>query len=271
MLDKFIHKVLRIPYTLAVYEKRRVKKPKATLVFLHGVGASGAAWDEVVKGLKDDAVDVFVVDLLGFGKSPKPEWAQYKASMQSAALAKTLLASRVSGHITVVGHSMGALIAVEFAKRYPAFVSGLVLCSPPLYDDKTSKYLPERDSQLKYAYRLATNYPEQLVKMSEFARKYGLVGGAFNITTDTVDDYISALKSAIINQTSLRDIAALKMPITITYGIFDPFIVSSHFKALAKKQENIHVRSFMGAHEIEGRYVPLVIDAIKKQVSIAPR
>ena len=266
MFDKFLHKVLRIPYTLAVYEKRRVKKPKATLVFLHGVGASGAAWDEVVKGLNNEHVDVFVVDLLGFGKSPKPEWAQYKASMQSAALAKTLLASRASGKITLVGHSMGALIAVEFAKRYPAFVNGLVLCSPPLYDDKTRKYLPERDLQLKYAYTLATNYPEQLIKMSEFARKYGLVGGAFNITSDTVDDYISALKSAIINQTSLRDIAALKMPITITYGVFDPFIVSGHFKTLAKNQPNIQVRSFMGAHEIEGRYVPFVVDAIRDEI-----
>jgi pimeloyl-ACP methyl ester carboxylesterase len=100
MLDRFIHKILRIPYTLAVYEKRRVKKPKATLVFLHGVGASGAAWDEVVKGLKDEHVDMFVVDLLGFGKSPKPEWAQYKASMQSAALAKTLLTRGVPGSVS---------------------------------------------------------------------------------------------------------------------------------------------------------------------------
>ena len=138
MLDRFIHKILRVSYTLAVYEKRRVKKPKATLVFLHGVGASGAAWDEVVKGLKDEHVDMFVVDLLGFGKSPKPEWAQYKASMQSAALAKTLLTRGVLGKVTLVGHSMGAIIAIGFAKRYTAAVKSLVLCSPPLYDDKTN-------------------------------------------------------------------------------------------------------------------------------------
>ena len=262
MLDRFIHKILRVPYTLAVYEKRRVKKPKATLVFLHGVGASGAAWDEVVKGLKDEHVDMFVVDLLGFGKSPKPEWAQYKASMQSAALAKTLLTRGVLGKVTLVGHSMGALIAIEFAKRYPAAVKSLVLCSPPLYDDKTNVYLPDRDQQLKLVYKMATKYPEQLIKMSEFVKKYGLVGGAFTITPDTVDDYISAVKSAIINQTSLEDIEKLPMPITITYGLFDPFIVSAHFKKLAKARENVQVRSFMGAHEIEGRYVPLVVDAI---------
>lgn len=266
MIDYIVHRLLRIPYTLHIYEKRKVKKAKATLVFLHGVGSSGAAWDQVLKKYEHASVNILVVDLLGFGKSPKPEWAQYSARMQSSALAKTLLSARTPGKVVLVGHSMGALIAIEFAKRYPLIVQSLVLCSPPLYDDKTRKYLPDRDQQLKALYTTVTKYPDQLIKMSEFAKKYGLVGKAFFITQETVDDYISAIKAAIINQTSLKDIAKLKMPIAITYGTIDAFIVNSHFKKLAKTSSNVKLYSFIGGHEVEGRYVPVVEKAINSHL-----
>lgn len=266
MIDRFIHRTLGIPYTLHVYEQRRVKKAKTTLVFLHGVGASGAAWDEVLKQLAHEQVNILVVDLLGFGASPKPTWAQYSATMQSKALAKTLLSKVVVGNVVLVGHSMGALIAIEFAKRYERFVRSLVLCSPPLYDDKTRKYLPDRDRQLKAVYQFALRYPDQLIQMSIMAKKYGLVGQAFTITPDTVDDYSSALKAAIINQTSLKDIAQLSLPIEIIYGSIDPFVIGGHLKKLAKENQNVHVASFIGGHEIEGRYVALVTNTIKKRV-----
>jgi pimeloyl-ACP methyl ester carboxylesterase len=266
MLDKFFHKTLRIPYTLALYEKRHVNNAKNTLVFLHGVGASGAAWNEVLKNLKDAPANILVVDLLGFGKSPKPEWAQYSAKMQSRALAKTLLAKGVFGNAILVGHSMGSLIAIEFAKRYPLAVKGLVLCSPPLYDDRTNKYLPERDEQLKKLYLMMTSNPDRFVVLSELAQKYGLVGRAFSVSADTVDDYISALKAAIIKQTSLKDIANLNIPIEITYGTLDTFVINSHYKKLASSHENISTSSFFGGHEIEGRYVPLVVDAIDRML-----
>ncbi len=265
VIDRLIHRTLRIPYTLHVYEHRKVKKPKATLVFLHGVGASGAAWQAVLEQLKNEPVNILVVDLLGFGKSPKPEWAQYNAEMQSRALAKTLLAKGVIGKVTLVGHSMGALISIEFTKRWQAMVRSLVLFSPPLYDDKTNKYLPDRDSQLRTLYSLATNYPDQLIRMSTVAKKYGLIGRAFEITPDTVDDYISALKAAIINQTSLQDIAKLNVPIDIMYGSIDPFVIGTNIKKIAKNHGNITVKSFIGGHELEGRYVPLAVQAIQRQ------
>jgi cis-3-alkyl-4-acyloxetan-2-one decarboxylase len=77
---------------------------------------------------------VIVVDLLGFGDSPKPDWATYDARTQAQSLAKTLLGLGLTQRVVLVGHSMGSLVAVEFAKRYPALVKALVLCSPPLYN-----------------------------------------------------------------------------------------------------------------------------------------
>jgi pimeloyl-ACP methyl ester carboxylesterase len=267
-LDRLIHKTLRIPYTLYVHEYRRVKKAKTTLVLLHGVGASGAAWEAVLEKIKNDPVNILVVDLLGFGKSPKPEWAQYSAEMQSRALSKTLFLKGVLGRVTLVGHSMGALIAVEFAKRKSRFVRSLVLLSPPLYDDKTNGYLPDRDEQLLKIYSLATNHPDYLIKIGALAKKYGLVGRAFVVSPDTVDDYISALKAAVINQTSLEDITHLDVPISIVYGTLDPFIVGANIKKISKNCSNINVQTFIGGHELEGRYVQFAVRAVQGQYEV---
>lgn len=265
MLEKFWHKYLRVPYTLHVHERRRARKATTTIVFLHGVGSSGAAWRDVTDGLKGEVVNILVVDLLGFGKSPRPMWATYDAGTQVRALAKTLLTRGVYGKIVLVGHSMGALIAIEFARRYPFAARSLVLCSPPLYDDKnrTLRLLPDRDHQLKKLYEIVSNYPEKLISASKIAKKYGLIGRAFDIRPETVDEYIAALKTAIISQTSLRDIEQITVPIHITYGTLDPFVIGHHIRKLRKTRPNIEMTSFVGGHEIEGRYVPLVVRTVK--------
>lgn len=264
-LQKFWHKTLGVPYTLHVRERKRIRGAKTTVVFLHGIGNSGAAWKEVTDVLAKDKVNIIVVDLLGFGQSPKPAWAQYDAAMQARALAKTLAMRGVMGKVVLVGHSMGALIAIEYAKRFESRVSRMVLCSPPLYDDKTRKYMPERDQQLKKLYDLMTNYPTRLIQAGNLAKKYGLIGDSFHLTHENIRQYISALKTAIISQTSLKDIAGLSLPIAIIYGTLDPLVVGGRLKKLAKNHSNIQVSSFIGSHEIEGRYVPRVVALVKNQ------
>ena len=74
---------------------------RATLVFLHGLGNSGRTWDEVAAKLPDD-INLVIVDLLGFGDSPQPNWAVYSAKTQAKSLAKTLLANGVFGKVILV-------------------------------------------------------------------------------------------------------------------------------------------------------------------------
>ena len=90
MLNTIIHRWLRVPYTLNIYANRRVKRPKATVLFLHGIGNSGAAWQEVIDRLPSD-IRVISIDLLGFGKSSRPNHATYNATTQARAVIATLL------------------------------------------------------------------------------------------------------------------------------------------------------------------------------------
>lgn len=263
------HRYLGVPYTLHVYRYSKVSKPSATLVFLHGIGNSGVTWDEVATNLPDD-VNLIIVDLLGFGDSPKPDWATYDARTQANSLAKTLLKLGLRRNTIVIGHSMGALVAVEYAKRYPTFSRALVLCSPPLYQvdpDDDRKLFVERDEQLRRVYELALKNPNNIVKLSRLAKKYNLLNPDFDVDHMNIDNYVLALRSNILNQTTPHDIVHIKKPIHILYGTLDPFVIGQNIRNAGKASQYIKVERFIGGHEITGSYVGRVSRAIHQCVS----
>lgn len=259
-ISDFFHRYLRIPYILNTYEFQSPKKPKATYIFIHGIGNTLHSWDDVVALMPKD-VRLIGIDLLGFGQSPRPHWAVYSAKTQARSVGLTLLNMRLAHQPILVGHSLGSLVAIEVAKRYPLVARRLVLCSPPFYaPEVTGKRLKSNDDILRELYRVARKYPEQLEKFSPVAVKFGLANKSLNITQDNVASYFAALEASIINQTSLDDVAKVKVPIDIFYGTFDPVVIKKHIVNLAKLQKNVNARRLIAGHEIIGGYVKRVAD-----------
>lgn len=102
-----------------------------TLVFLPGIGATSRYWHTVVAPLAARA-RLLLVDPLGFGRSPKP-WTTYSVDRHVAALHRAVALGGEGGPVTLVGHSLGARLAVAYAARYPERVGRLVLVSLPYY------------------------------------------------------------------------------------------------------------------------------------------
>jgi len=76
---------------------------------------------------------VVVPDLLGFGRSPWPDVA-YTPDDHLDALERTLNDLGLDAAVLDIGgHSMGAIIAAEFARRHPGRVNRVVLVSLPYY------------------------------------------------------------------------------------------------------------------------------------------
>lgn len=262
MWDTLTHKWLRVPYSLQVSANRTVKHPVATILFIHGIGNSGEAWDDVIAKLPPN-VNVLTIDLLGFGMSPKPTWAIYNAKTQARSVIATLVKLRLSSRLIVVGHSLGALIAVEVAKRYPLLVKSLILCSPPFYSDRhTDRRMPNGDTILKNFYRKVQQHPEEFLKFSAVAKKYGLVNKSFNVTRDHVGSYMGALEASIVNQTSLEDAKKLNKPMTIIHGTLDPVVIRRNLKELTEVNANAELKTIVAGHEVKGRYVPFLVRTI---------
>lgn len=101
------------------------------LVFLPGLGGTTRYWESRVAPLAGGH-RLLLVDLLGFGRSPKP-WRRYTVERHVAAL-RQVLAGR--GPLTLVGHSFGAVAALAYAARHPADISGLVLIGLPCFGSR---------------------------------------------------------------------------------------------------------------------------------------
>lgn len=252
------HRYLRIPYTLNHHVFQAPKRPRATFVLIHGIGNTLHSWDEVVAEMPRD-VKVVGIDLLGFGGSPRPSWATYNARTQARSVGATLLKLGLVKDVVLVGHSLGALVSVEVTRRYPLMIKRLVLCSPPFYKPRVSSGRPKTtDDALRSVYAFARKYPQQLIRLSSLAVKAGVANKTLSITDETVDLFIATLESGIVNQTSLRDVAALSVRIDIFYGALDAVVVNRNIVKLGKDNSNITAHRVVSGHEVIGGYAKAV-------------
>ena len=210
-------------------------------------------------------VRIVAVDMLGFGRSPKPKWVTYNISVQAKSVAHALVRMKLLQRPTVVGHSMGALVAIKLARRYPLVLKQLVLCGPPLYKSTAEEWVGW-EKVLKDLYRVVMKYPDQFQKIAPIAEKLGIVSHAFNVKGELSKVYMAALESSIINQSSLDDIRKLRLPINIIYGALDPVVIGAYMTQLEREKQNITVKRLVVGHEINGVYVGLLARELKKLV-----
>jgi len=100
-----------------------------TVLLLHGKNFSAAYWEPTIRVLLGKGFRIVAPDQIGFGKSSKP--AAYQFTFHALARnTRNLLDSLKIGKVSVVGHSMGGMLASRFALMYPETVESLVLVNP---------------------------------------------------------------------------------------------------------------------------------------------
>lgn len=102
---------------------RRAGSGPAVLL-VHGITSSSRTWRQVIPGLAED-FDVIAPDLLGHGRSGKPR-GDYSLGAYASGL-RDLLAVLDVDRVTVVGHSLGGGVAMQFAYQFPERLERLVL------------------------------------------------------------------------------------------------------------------------------------------------
>jgi pimeloyl-ACP methyl ester carboxylesterase len=114
----------------------RVEGEGPPILLLHGlVGSSGywgPAYGELARNHR-----LVVPDLLGFGRSPKPDTG-YGPDGHVAALVALLDELEITGPAVVGAHSAGSVIALRLAQLHPHRVAAVVAFGPPIYRDPDS-------------------------------------------------------------------------------------------------------------------------------------
>ena len=266
---EFIHRKFGVPYSMSVHYDHDSAEAEATVVLLHGIGNSGAAWQKVIPKLPR-TMHIIALDLIGFGESPKPSWAKYDVAMQARSLRWTLEDMGVHEPIILVGHSLGSLVAIEYAKRHQDDVRSLVLCSPPFYEYTeldTPLLRRKRDDLYKRTYGIFTNMnKDRLSSFVKFAVRTHLMDEASVKNEEMLAAYVQTLESSIINQTSLADAILLKCPVHVITGLFDPLVISKNIRRLRAENARMTWSKVPAGHEVNGSYVNEVVERVESLV-----
>jgi pimeloyl-ACP methyl ester carboxylesterase len=107
------------------YVKAGTRHPqRPPLLLIHGFGASTDHWRKNVAGLSQE-FEVWAIDLLGFGRSAKPDW-QYSGDLWRDQL-HDFIAHVIGQPAVLVGNSLGGYAALCVAAQRPESTAGLVL------------------------------------------------------------------------------------------------------------------------------------------------
>lgn len=250
LLDTFIHKTLKRPYLLAKVYDTGEGKP---VVLLHGIASSSKLWQPLVT-LHDASARLISFDLLGFGKSPKPGWLQYDVEEHVKSVERSIRKLRLRQPVTLVGHSMGCLVAIHTALRNPKLISHLVLFEPPLLADMPHIKPYDRRKQVYLrAFGYIASRQELVTKSSErLGRWIGKIS-AFSLDDEEWLPFERSLRHTIMRQTAYDELLALHMPTDIIYGRRDLVVIRKHAAKLFAKSPHITLHTVAEGHGLTKR------------------
>lgn len=116
-----------------------------TYLLIHGIGMGRSVFGDLALHLGDTA-DVIAIDLPGYGEAPEPP--RVLTVERTADLVAAYLRARVHGPVVLVGHSMGAQVALEVAVRHPSLVSRMALLGPSV--DPAARSVPAQLGRLAH-------------------------------------------------------------------------------------------------------------------------
>ncbi len=102
----------------------RVAGSGPAILLIHGIGDNSTTWDTVQTKLAQ-RFTVIAPDLLGHGKSEKPR-ADYSVAAYANGM-RDLLSVLDIDQVTVIGHSLGGGVAMQFTYQFPQYVNRLIL------------------------------------------------------------------------------------------------------------------------------------------------
>jgi pimeloyl-ACP methyl ester carboxylesterase len=100
------------------------------VILIHGMAASLHDWDDLTQVLTANGYSTYAVDLLGHGDSPKLESRAYQMDWIFEHFFAWMKSLRLTEPAILIGHSMGAHVALEYARRVSAWTRGLILVAP---------------------------------------------------------------------------------------------------------------------------------------------
>ena len=198
------------------------------VVLLHGKNFCAATWEGTIKVLTGAGYRVIAPDQVGFCKSTKPAHYQYSFE-QLAANTHGLLTSLGITRITIMGHSMGGMLATRYALVYSDSTEQLVSVNPLGLEDGRAKGVPPTGVDQLYQSALKTTadsireYERTVYYAGTWKPEYEpwvqMQAGIYRSAGREAMAWNSALTSEMIyTQPVVHELEKLSMPVLLLIG-----------------------------------------------------
>ena len=218
----------RLELDMAFMDVMPAGDPVGTVVLLHGKNFCGAYWDQTIDHLVAGGYRVVVPDQIGFCKSSKPESYQYTFAQLAANTADLLDALDVDT-VSLLGHSMGGMLATRFALQYPDRVDHLAMLNPIGLEDWRALGVPYVSIEQIFAaemdkdYDSIRAYQKRFYYDGQWNEDYDRWARMLAATYESDDRERVAWAQArtadmVLTQPVLYQFAQLEMPVTLLIG-----------------------------------------------------
>ena len=214
----------------------------APLLLVHGLGGSSLDWAPVMRTYARAGYHVYAPDLLGFGKSQKPD-VSYSIAEQTQ-LVHDFLRSQNIPQADVIGWSMGGWISLNLALLHPTDIRRLVVNDsagifflPPY---KQALFTPESNEDVNVLFKLlepkAGSMPAFVAR--DFRRRLRTQTGWV----------ITRAVASMFGRNDLLDgkLGAIHQPVLIAWGADDALLPLSSAYAMAKEMPQADLEIFEG-------------------------
>lgn len=256
-------------YKLHVVERGKGRP----VILLHGVMSTHRYWSGVADLLEDER-RLLMPDLLGFGASPKPRRAAYSLEQFIDCLEYTFDQYKFKQRPILAGHSMGAAIALRWARLQPERFSAVVLSSPLFFERDllhqqlatialegkwlTSKVLAK---SVSYAMSLAGLVPMRVARRFAGGRPVYVLE---DVTSQRFHVFRKILKGTYFRDDVFADLESFPLPIRLLVG--DQDWIANHvikdLEALCGRNKQCHIKVLPGSHQILLEHPEKVADTI---------
>lgn len=227
-----------LPGGVRVAHREAGSAASVTHVLLHGIGSASGSWVRQLNAAAGRPVRVLAWDAPGYGGSDPVAADWPRAADYAERLWVWLDALQVHAPVTLVGHSLGALMAARAAVLAPERVNRVVLLAPAagygdaepaLREQKLQDRLaalerlgPQGMAQARAAAMLSDSAPAELVEAVRESMSQVIPAG-----------YAQAARM-LAQGTLAKDLTALSCPVTVASGSADSITTPASCQSVAQ-------------------------------------
>lgn len=212
-------------------------------VLIHGIAASNFDWIYLTPVLTNLGYQVFAPDLVGHGNSTKPDHPSlYTFNILYEHFTEWVDATGHNGDLILIGHSLGGLIALNYAINNPHSVSRIVLIDPFFTQNQLNSVLRWINFKPEWYQKALQFTPRWLIHTIMNLDVNGMIHLDGHTRQQIADDYKRASPLIVHIPGSIPDISehieSVDLPTLVVWGTNDSTLHPNSFPKLVSALPN---------------------------------